>query len=83
MSACIEQHSYKNNQFSKYCENIDLNSRFLILNVYKLRVRKKIKIWMNRSRQRKALAKLDKRMLDDIGFTSLQAKQEYSKPFWK
>ena len=83
MSACIEQHSYKNNQFSKYCENFDRSSQFPTLDSYKLRLTKKINMWMNRSRQRKVLAKLDNRMLDDIGITYSQAKKEFSEPFWR
>lgn len=40
-----------------------------------------IKTWLERSRQRRALAELDDRMLCDIGVTRSQAR-EASKPFW-
>jgi uncharacterized protein YjiS (DUF1127 family) len=39
--------------------------------------------WMERSRQRRALAKLDDRLLRDIGLTRDQARQECANPFWK
>lgn len=38
---------------------------------------------MARQRQRRALAKLDERMLRDIGLTRDQAQAEARKPFWK
>ncbi len=44
---------------------------------------KQVKIWTALVRQRKDLAKLDERMLADIGYTVEQAKVEASKPFWK
>jgi uncharacterized protein YjiS (DUF1127 family) len=39
--------------------------------------------WMERSRQRRALAELDDRLLRDIGLTCDQARRESSSPFWK
>ncbi len=44
---------------------------------------KKVNFWANRSRQRKQLARLDGRLLADIGITAEQAKIEIAKPFWK
>lgn len=35
-----------------------------------------------RSRQRAALARLDARLLADIGISPAQARQEANKPFW-
>jgi len=83
MSICIEQQCYKNNQFLKYEENTDERLIFTPITKTKWRFYKKIKTWINRYRQRKALFKLDERMLDDIGYTYLQVKKESSKPFWK
>jgi len=40
-------------------------------------------VWIERSRQRKHLAKLDDRLLDDIGLNRDQVKREINKPFWK
>lgn len=40
-------------------------------------------LWLERSRQRKALATLDDRLLADIGLTRKDARRESSKPFWK
>jgi len=36
-----------------------------------------------RLRQRRALARLDARLLRDIGVTAEQAERESSKPFWR
>jgi uncharacterized protein YjiS (DUF1127 family) len=41
-----------------------------------------IKMWFQRSRQRRALAELDDRMLCDIGVTRSQAQREAAKPIW-
>ena len=39
--------------------------------------------WIERSRQRRALAGLDDQMLRDIGITRVEAAREAEKPFWK
>ena len=39
--------------------------------------------WYERTRQREALACLDKRLLDDIGISPEQRDEEVSKPFWR
>jgi uncharacterized protein YjiS (DUF1127 family) len=39
--------------------------------------------WQDRRRQRHALARLDDRMLRDIGLTSVDVDAEVSKPFWR
>ncbi len=41
-----------------------------------------IRMWLERSRQRRALAALDDRLLRDVGVTSAQARREAGKPFW-
>ena len=41
-----------------------------------------VRVWFERSRQRRALAELDARMLRDIGVTSAQARREAATPFW-
>lgn len=38
--------------------------------------------WIDRARERRALAKLDCRMLADIGVTRADAETEADKPFW-
>jgi len=38
---------------------------------------------LSRSRQRRALAELDDRLLRDIGVTAYDATHEASKPFWR
>ena len=39
--------------------------------------------WMERTRQRNALAALDDHSLRDIGITRIKATSEAEKPFWK
>jgi uncharacterized protein YjiS (DUF1127 family) len=39
--------------------------------------------WMERARQRNALAALDDHSLRDIGITRAEAVRECEKPFWK
>jgi uncharacterized protein YjiS (DUF1127 family) len=39
--------------------------------------------WRRRARSRAELARLDERMLRDIGVTPGEAWQEFSKPFWR
>lgn len=46
-------------------------------------ISRKVKFWVSRSQQRKQLARLDARMLADIGITAEQAKVEVAQPFWK
>lgn len=41
-----------------------------------------VRMWLHRSRQRRALAELDDRMLRDIGVTHSQARREAARPFW-
>ena len=39
--------------------------------------------WIERARQRQALAELDDHMLRDIGITRAEAARETGKPFWR
>ncbi|MBT3371738.1 MAG: DUF1127 domain-containing protein [Rhodospirillaceae bacterium] len=39
--------------------------------------------WMERSRQRHALRELDARLLDDVGISDAERRQEIAKPFWR
>jgi len=41
------------------------------------------KVWPIRSRHRRALARLDLHMLEDIGITPAQRDRECAKPFWQ
>ncbi len=40
-------------------------------------------LMFQRARQRRALARLDPRLLRDIGISPEQARQEIDKPFWR
>lgn len=39
--------------------------------------------WQQRAEMRQRMARLDDRMLDDIGLSREQVESEASKPFWK
>ena len=39
--------------------------------------------WLERARQRRALAALDDHSLRDIGITRFEAERETQKPFWR
>ena len=41
-----------------------------------------IEAWWKTARERRALARLDDRMLQDIGITREQARREVLRPFW-
>jgi len=76
MSVYIENNHHNNiSQFLPTCETPQGLSVGQIMT--------KAKFWASRSRQRKQLARLDTRMLADIGITAEQANIEISKPFWK
>ncbi len=76
MSAYIENNHHNNySQYLPTCEVPQGFSTKLLM--------AKAKFWASRSRQRKQLARLDARMLADIGITAEQAKLEIAKPFWK
>ncbi len=48
-----------------------------------VRLAETIAVGLERRRQRLALARLDDRMLRDIGLTSADVEGELTKPFWK
>ena len=41
-----------------------------------------IVLWRHRYQQRKQLAKLDQHLIEDIGLTEKQIREESRKPFW-
>lgn len=55
-----------------------LGRRATFLNIYGT-----LAIWFARWRQRRALARLDDHLLDDIGVIRTQASREAAKPFWQ
>ena len=42
-----------------------------------------LRLWSNRSRQRRRLLDLDDRILKDIGVDWIDARREAAKPFWR
>jgi uncharacterized protein YjiS (DUF1127 family) len=40
-------------------------------------------VWRDRIRQRREIARLDDRMLADIGLSQVEASREANKPFWQ
>ena len=42
-----------------------------------------IRLWHRRAHERQQLARLDARMLRDIGVTPVEALRECDKPFWR
>ncbi|WP_459853045.1 DUF1127 domain-containing protein [Dongia sp. agr-C8] len=55
----------------------------LSVNGMLVRLAETVAVGIERRRQRLALARLDDRMLRDIGLTSADVEGEVSKPFWK
>jgi uncharacterized protein YjiS (DUF1127 family) len=43
----------------------------------------RVAFWIGRAHQRRALAELDDKMLQDIGITRYDAARECGKPFWR
>jgi uncharacterized protein YjiS (DUF1127 family) len=43
----------------------------------------RVAMWVDRARQRRALATLDDQMLRDIGVTRVEVARECDKPFWR
>lgn len=76
MSVCIEQKHHNN--FSQYLPTCEIENQYSFQGVIK-----QLQFWIDRSRQRKHLARLDDRMLEDIGLTRDQVLVEINKPFWK
>ena len=42
-----------------------------------------VRVWVSRSKDRRYLANLSPRLLQDIGLEPFQAQAEINKPFWK
>ena len=42
-----------------------------------------LRCWRDRARERRILARLDDRLLADIGITRLEQARECEKPFWR
>lgn len=57
---------------------LQLGPRTKLLKIYGI-----LTTWFARWKQRRALARLDGRLLEDIGVTREQANREAAKPFWR
>lgn len=58
------------------------NDKGAVINLYK-NVLRVFNRWIERAYQRQQLAKLDDRMLKDIGVSRADASNEIAKPFWR
>ena len=83
MSVCVERNSFNNNQFSQKTSTCENTVKLTSTDSQKMTVFKQINIYLNKSRQRKALAALDDSLLADIGYSKAQAQEESNKPFWR
>ena len=85
MSVCIEHNNFKctKNHLTQNLSADNKATKFSLVGFPKLNIFVYIKVWNARYRQRKNLAKLDERMLADIGYTYIEACEEFKKPFWK
>lgn len=48
-----------------------------------VRLRRMVRIWRRRMRERRQLARMSMLELRDLGLTPLDALAEFSKPFWQ
>jgi len=80
MSAFIESNAHLNlsQQLSNHLPTCEKIGAFNIQSLWA-----KLKVWKAISKQRKHLARLDDRLLNDIGLTKEQVRVEVDKPFWK
>ncbi len=76
MSVYIEQNHHNN--FSQCLPSCEQSFNNPIIKAIKT-----VAIWKARSHQRRQLALLDSRMLEDIGLTTNDVRSELAKPFWK
>ncbi len=74
----------------QHCSNITLDahlraprSRFVDLGKLRDRALALLRLWHQRRRTRLDLARLDDRMLKDIGLSRVDALAEASKPWWR
>ena len=63
--------------------SIEQNTDTISINQKLHALGERLSTWLMRYRTRIQLAKLDDRMLGDIGISRVDALQESSKPFWK
>lgn len=85
MSICIQQNNFEahHGNFSQNLSECEKTLQLPVTNHSKWNVIKQYKFWNARIVQRRALARLDERLLADIGYSAQQAREEIIKPFWK
>lgn len=90
MSVCLEKNNFKNDFNNSFnCNNYSIQTTCVSVTPSVLvvsekgKILKQVSLMISRSRQRKALAKLDSRLVADIGYSADQVKRELDKPFWK
>jgi len=77
MSAILPNNKFEI-KLSHHLPTCERSDSYSVKNVFK-----KVLHWMEVKKQRKHLARLDDRMLKDIGLSRGQVQVEISKPFWK
>ena len=81
MSVYVENRIHNN--LTECLPIYETNSKYGNLRVFVKQAIKQIAYWMERSKQRRALARLDDHMLEDIGYSHTEVQKEIAKPFWK
>ena len=82
MSVLLKTHQHNNySQCLPHCEQA-VTGRDITGNLIE-KITGTVKTWQARSRQRKQLALLDERLLEDVGLTQAEVQHEIAKPFWR
>lgn len=68
----IDDHLPRRFALLSYVRRVSHQSRFRVIGT-----------WIERSRQRRALANLDDRLLEDVAITRSAAAREIAQPFWR
>jgi uncharacterized protein YjiS (DUF1127 family) len=67
----------------RFLQGLAVRRAFIRLAISFRGIARTIAIWRNHARMRGHLARMDDRLLDDIGVSRLDAKREINKPFWR
>jgi uncharacterized protein YjiS (DUF1127 family) len=82
-SQCIKGRSWPTHLFEQKCTSWSKRIIRGVSSPSPTRVRAALREWRRRRNGRLELARLDERMLRDIGLTRFDAEYEINKPFWR